>query len=1046
MKNLLNWLFPKRKRSARRPCRTRRQWSQVRGFVEEIEDRVVLSPVIAPLSQINGGNTVINVPVGKTFQLPIDGSDTLNPNATLSFSILNNTNSSAVGAAFAPTSNRSLRMTVTGNGFSGDITLQLAEDLAPLTTARIIAMATGQVPGFTYNNLTFHRIVQNFVAQGGDPLGNGTGGTGTDFADEFTSLLSFTGFGQLAMANAGDDDNDSQFFITDVDLHVGDTNAALRPPQHLNFQHTIFGQLTDGFATFVQMMATPVSGSTPTTPVVMSNVTVLTDPQNGVLRLTALGAAGTTSTITVRATNTATNETFDQTFTINVVADTDTGAANGTAIDDRPFLVVPPSTFPNLISDMTTNEDVVVTIPGTELETGGTLTVHIRTGAANDAGNATINSDNVANLSVSINATTRVITLTPAANFHGTIDFLLAIRDATVRDTNGDGIINSSDSADARAQYDTQRIHLTINTVNDAPTANNATALFSVDSDTDIQLVGTDGDPLNTLPEDVQTITFSIVDQPDHGTVTVNSATGEATFTPTDPNFHGRDSFTFQVMDNGGTANGGVNTSLAATVSLDFDGANAKIIDHCLTIRGGVIDDVIEVDFEPNGAGVSDDEIIVTLNDRELDPFDANRVRSICIFSLQGDDTITIAVEIDVPAQVFAGAGNDDVTSGDGDDVILTGMGDDTVDGGDGDNNERGGRGEDDLTGGEENDTIRGGRGDDPNIDGLGDGDKLYGGPGEDVVSAGDGDDSVQGGLGNDDLSGEGGNDKIRGRNGDDTLDGGDGNDKLMGNFGSDSLDGGAGNDRLFGGPDTHGTDIKFDGNDTLDGGEGDDKLHGGSGDDDLTGGDGQDTMHGEHGDDTVTKNFEDPGVRGVRTYELPGAPRTSALCPGADGIAGNADDPDIIHNSCHVTGDIDYVGMGLTNPPTYGPHHIRTGSGTDLGAPVQPTGIHDDVTLDDEDLVHNLEHGHIWISYDPANVTAEDVNHLRAIVREFGDGPEGTGQGIILTARPANDDTRGIALASWGRLVTMRHFEGHRIRSFINTNKGLAPEGFITP
>ena len=97
------------------------------------------------------------------------------------------------------------------------------------------------------------------------------------------------------MANSGDDTNDSQFFITDVDLHVGDANAALRPPQHLNFQHTIFGQLTEGFATFTQLMATPVNGSTPTTPVVMSNVGLVNasdptnpgvDRQNAVLRLT----------------------------------------------------------------------------------------------------------------------------------------------------------------------------------------------------------------------------------------------------------------------------------------------------------------------------------------------------------------------------------------------------------------------------------------------------------------------------------------------------------------------------------------------------------------------------------------------------------------------------------------------------------------------------------------------------------------------------------------------------------------------------------------
>src|SRR5437867_448560 len=136
MKSLLRWIFPKRPSKMRRARRTRREWSGVRGFLEQCEGRLVLSPVIAPLSQINGGNTIINIPVGKTFQLPIDGSDNTDPNAILNFTVTNNSNSASVGAAFAPTTNRSITMTVTGNGFSGDLILQLYEDLAPLTTAR----------------------------------------------------------------------------------------------------------------------------------------------------------------------------------------------------------------------------------------------------------------------------------------------------------------------------------------------------------------------------------------------------------------------------------------------------------------------------------------------------------------------------------------------------------------------------------------------------------------------------------------------------------------------------------------------------------------------------------------------------------------------------------------------------------------------------------------------------------------------------------------------------------------------------------------------
>ena len=135
------------------------------------------------------------------------------------------------------------------NTFSGDLTFRLFDTLAPVTVARIVTLVN---QGF-YNNLTFHRIIDGFVAQGGDPSGNGTGGSGTTLDDEFNSLLTFNSPGLLAMANSGDDTGDSQFFITDTDLTLA------QEPQHLNFQHTIFGILVSGFDTFTKLMSTPVN-------------------------------------------------------------------------------------------------------------------------------------------------------------------------------------------------------------------------------------------------------------------------------------------------------------------------------------------------------------------------------------------------------------------------------------------------------------------------------------------------------------------------------------------------------------------------------------------------------------------------------------------------------------------------------------------------------------------------------------------------------------------------------------------------------------------
>jgi len=75
-----------------------------------------------------------------------------------------------------------------------------------------------------------------------------------------------------------------------------------------------------------------------------------------------------------------------------------------------------------------------------------------------------------------------------------------------------------------------------------------------------------------------------------------------------------------------------------------------------------------------------------------------------------------------------------------------------------------------------------------------------------------------------------------------------------------------------------------------------------------------------------------------------------------------------------------------------------------------------------------------------------KQVNRLKAIVRDLSGEADGSGAGILLTQRTANDDKHPIAVASWGRLVRMDHVDGDRIREIHNTNKGLAPEGFETP
>lgn len=123
----------------------------------------------------------------------------------------------------------STQLTVTLHTTKGDIKLNLFPDKAPLTVLNFVNLSKR---GF-YNGLTFHRVIPNFMIQGGDPAGNGTGGPGYKFKDEFSPDLKHNKPGILSMANAGPGTNGSQFFITHV------------PTPWLDGKHTIFGEVVD---------------------------------------------------------------------------------------------------------------------------------------------------------------------------------------------------------------------------------------------------------------------------------------------------------------------------------------------------------------------------------------------------------------------------------------------------------------------------------------------------------------------------------------------------------------------------------------------------------------------------------------------------------------------------------------------------------------------------------------------------------------------------------------------------------------------------------
>ena len=121
----------------------------------------------------------------------------------------------------------------------GEIILSLEYKKTPLTVVNFVALADGKMDtsaksGPYYNGLKFHRVIDNFMIQGGDPQGTGSGGPGYNFDDEIDDSLQFDGSGILAMANAGPGTNGSQFFIT----HTA--------TPHLQGKHTIFGHVVEG--------------------------------------------------------------------------------------------------------------------------------------------------------------------------------------------------------------------------------------------------------------------------------------------------------------------------------------------------------------------------------------------------------------------------------------------------------------------------------------------------------------------------------------------------------------------------------------------------------------------------------------------------------------------------------------------------------------------------------------------------------------------------------------------------------------------------------
>jgi peptidyl-prolyl cis-trans isomerase A (cyclophilin A) len=160
----------------------------------------------------------------------------------------------------------------------GTFIIRLFEEEAPKTVANFVGLAEGtkewtdpktrqKVTRPFYDGLIFHRVIDGFMIQGGDPLGSGVGGPGYQFGDEFNKKLRHHGAGILSMANAGPNTNGSQFFIT------------LAATPWLDDRHTVFGEVVEGLDVVQKIGSVPTTkpNDRPVKPVVINSLTITRD-------------------------------------------------------------------------------------------------------------------------------------------------------------------------------------------------------------------------------------------------------------------------------------------------------------------------------------------------------------------------------------------------------------------------------------------------------------------------------------------------------------------------------------------------------------------------------------------------------------------------------------------------------------------------------------------------------------------------------------------------------------------------------------------------
>ncbi|MDR3636428.1 MAG: peptidylprolyl isomerase [Isosphaeraceae bacterium] len=618
--------------------------------MDDLEERVVLSAALATIPNVS-------VPATLGYQVPLNGSG---GGATSQTYTVTSTDPN-IKATVATGQFVTLNVTHTSSGtgdisFSGPITFQLFGDLTPHTTSEIETFVTD---GF-YNNLQFFRVASGFnspnstttgyAIQGGS-ASNGTSNTasgqpGTPFPDEFNSQLAFTGTYQVAMANSGPDTNDTQFFFTTAS------------PQNLDFGYTIFAQVVSGQNIVQDMSKVLVKAnsnlggevSLPVSPITITSATLSATNPNGVLHIDTTSAVpGETSTITVTATDPSTNTTAKQTFTVTTVADP--------AAPEKPFV----TTVPPIVNDIVAGLNQTITntqtdtfripavapTPGDQLtyEVGGSYTPPTTSGSP-----GTLNAIPSADGTATVDAN-GIVTFKPASGFTGNVNVLVGVRDQTQ---------HAGVSVTDPANYDWHNLTVTVTSGTTplalAPIALPISQQALVNAPTSFTLKSQNPNTGST-----QTLTYTITQNPGHGTITgFDPTTGKLTYTPS-PNFTGFDRLQYTVTASGGGQTTSV--SLPATVTIDVVNANTgavRVIDNVLVVTPAPVTqkhakNTIVV-TENNASDTTTATLQVSINGivDSTQPLVSN-INRIVVFGGKASDNVTIDPSVTVPAVTLDG-------------------------------------------------------------------------------------------------------------------------------------------------------------------------------------------------------------------------------------------------------------------------------------------------------------------------------------------------------------------------------------------------------